>query len=186
LGSQLGENPVMKLPGSILFLCGQNVIRSPIAEQLARAVLPATVFIASAGVRPGERDPFVDSVLAERGLTLGKRQPQLLDDLEDAYFDLIVTLAPEAHHAALELTRSAAVDVEYWPTGTCSPGWRRGSWRGSAARVSRDKRCSQAPRDCIGSAQIRPSVEQKLLGRPFSVYKGIECRRKKSSNFRVS
>jgi protein-tyrosine-phosphatase len=116
LGAQLGENPVMKLPGSILFLCGQNVIRSPIAEQLARAVLPPTVFIASAGVRPGERDPFVDSVLAERGLTLGKRQPQLLDDLEDAYFDLIVTLAPEAHHAALELTRSAAVDVEYWPT----------------------------------------------------------------------
>ncbi len=106
----------MKLPGSILFLCGQNVIRSPMAEQLARAVLPPGVFIASAGVRPGERDPFVDSVLAERGMTLGKRQPQLLDDLEDAYFDLIVTLAPEAHHAALELTRSAAVDVEYWPT----------------------------------------------------------------------
>jgi protein-tyrosine-phosphatase len=116
LASQLGEDPVMKLPGSILFLCGQNVIRSPMAEQLARAVLPPGVFIASAGVRPGERDPFVDSVLAERGMTLGKRQPQLLDDLEDAYFDLIVTLAPEAHHAALELTRSAAVDVEYWPT----------------------------------------------------------------------
>jgi protein-tyrosine-phosphatase len=106
----------MNLPGSILFLCGQNVIRSPIAEQLARAMLPQSVFIASAGVRPGERDPFVDSVLAERGMTLGKRQPQLLDDLEDSYFDLIVTLAPEAHHAALELTRSASVEVEYWPT----------------------------------------------------------------------
>ncbi|RVA32997.1 protein-tyrosine-phosphatase, partial [Mesorhizobium sp. M7A.F.Ca.US.001.01.1.1] len=36
--------------------------------------------------------------------------------LEDDYFDLIVTLAPEAHHAALELTRSLAVEVEYWPT----------------------------------------------------------------------
>ncbi len=105
-----------KLPGSILFLCGQNVIRSPIAEQIARMHLPQSVFIASAGIRSGERDPFVDAVLGERGMTLGKRQPQLLDDLEDAYFDLIVTLAPEAHHAALELTRSAAVDVEYWPT----------------------------------------------------------------------
>ena len=39
-----------------------------------------------------------------------------LDELEDDYFDLIVTLAPEAHHAALELTRSMAVDVMYWPT----------------------------------------------------------------------
>ena len=39
-----------------------------------------------------------------------------LEELEDDYFDLIVTLAPEAHHAALELTRSMAVEVEYWPT----------------------------------------------------------------------
>ena len=31
-------------------------------------------------------------------------------------FDLIVTLSPEAHHGALELTRTLAVDVEYWPT----------------------------------------------------------------------
>ena len=71
------------------------------AELLARRVLPASTFVASAGVRAGERDPFVDVVLAE---------------LEDDYFDLIVTLAPEAHHRALEMTRSMAVDVEYWPT----------------------------------------------------------------------
>ncbi|MGO9805839.1 MAG: low molecular weight phosphatase family protein, partial [Rhodomicrobium sp.] len=35
---------------------------------------------------------------------------------EDTSFDLIVTLAPEAHHKALELTRTMAADVEYWPT----------------------------------------------------------------------
>lgn len=86
------------------------------AELLARQALPATIFVASAGVRAGERDPFVDAVLAEDGLSLGERHPRTLDDLEDDYFDLIVTLAPEAHHAALELTRSLAVDVEYWPT----------------------------------------------------------------------
>ncbi|MCA0032564.1 low molecular weight phosphatase family protein [Mesorhizobium sp. B263B2A] len=104
------------LPRSILFLCGMNAVRSPMAEQLARRMLPATVFVASAGVRAGERDPFVDAVLAEDGLTLGERHPRTLDELEDDYFDLIVTLAPEAHHAALELTRSLAVEVEYWPT----------------------------------------------------------------------
>lgn len=93
-----------------------NAIRSPMAEAIARSVLPRDVFIASAGVRVGQRDPFVDAVLAESGLSLGERQPRRLDDLEDAYFDLIVTLAPEAHHAALELTRTMAVDVEYWPT----------------------------------------------------------------------
>ena len=103
-------------PGSILFLCGMNAVRSPMAEALARTVLPRSVFLASAGVRDGERDPFVDAVLDEKGLSLGDRRPRRLDELDDAYFDLIVTLAPEAHHAALELTRAHAVEVEYWPT----------------------------------------------------------------------
>ena len=93
-----------------------NAIRSPMAETLARAMLPSGIFVESAGVRAGARDPFVDAVLAEKGLALGARAPQRLEDMEDAYFDLIVTLAPEAHHAALELTRSEAVEVEYWPT----------------------------------------------------------------------
>ena len=103
-------------PGSILFLCGMNAVRSPMAEALARTLLPRSVFLASAGVRDGERDPFVDAVLDEKGLSLGDRRPRRLDELDDAYFDLIVTLAPEAHHAALELTRAHAVEVEYWPT----------------------------------------------------------------------
>lgn len=96
-------------------MCGMNAVRSPIAEQLARRVLPPSTFVASAGVRPGERDPFVDMVLAEEGMSLEGRHPRTIDDLEDDYFDLIVTLSPEAHHAALELTRSMAVEVEYWP-----------------------------------------------------------------------
>lgn len=104
-----------RLPGAILFVCGMNAIRSPMAEAIARTILPAGTYLASAGVRPGERDPFVDAVLDEIGLTLGKRQPQTLDELEDDYFDMVVTLAPEAHHATLELTRSSAVEVVYWP-----------------------------------------------------------------------
>lgn len=105
-----------ELPASILFLCGLNAIRSPIAATLARQILPPGIFIASAGIRRGERDPFVDAVLDEQGLSLGEHKPQTLQDLSDSYFDLIITLAPEAHHAALELTRSAAIEVEYWPT----------------------------------------------------------------------
>ncbi|WP_454288224.1 arsenate-mycothiol transferase ArsC [Rhizobium arsenicireducens] len=104
-----------RLPGAILFVCGMNAIRSPMAEVIARTLLPAGTYLASAGVRAGERDPFVDAVLDEIGLSLGRRQPQTLDELEDDYFDMVVTLAPEAHHAALELTRSSAVEVVYWP-----------------------------------------------------------------------
>jgi protein-tyrosine-phosphatase len=114
------------LPRSLLFLCGMNAVRSPVAERLARAMLPASVFVTSAGVHVGEPDPFVDAVLAEEGLDTGERTPRTLDDLEDDYFDLIVTLSPEAHHVALELTRTLAVEVEYWPTAdpTATQGTR--------------------------------------------------------------
>ena len=105
-----------KAPGAILFMCGMNVIRSPMAEAIARSILPAKTYIASAGIRAGERDPFVDVVLEEIGLSLGRRQPRTLEELEDDYFDLIITLSPQAHHVALEFTRSNAVDVIYWPT----------------------------------------------------------------------
>jgi protein-tyrosine-phosphatase len=115
------ETPVQPLdfgpaPRAILFMCGMNSIRSPMAEAIARRILPEGTYIMSAGVRAGERNAFVDVVLEEIGLSLGRRQPQTLDELEDDFFDLIVTLSPEAHHAALELTRSQAVEVIYWPT----------------------------------------------------------------------
>ena len=93
-----------------------NAIRSPMAEKLSRRYLPATTFVASAGVRPGERDPFVDVVLDEVGLDLGRRQPLTFYELEDEYFDLVMSLAREAHHRALELTRSCAVETVFWPT----------------------------------------------------------------------
>ncbi|TIU65011.1 MAG: low molecular weight phosphatase family protein [Mesorhizobium sp.] len=72
-----------------------NAVRSPMAEALARRMLPSAIFVASAGVRAGERDPFVDAVLTEDTLSLGERQPRTMDELEDDYFDLIVTLAPD-------------------------------------------------------------------------------------------
>ena len=100
---------------SVLFVCGMNAIRSPMAEALARSLLPPTTYVVSAGIRGGERDPFVDVVLAEKGLGLGTRKPQGLEELADGYFDLIVTMAPEAHHTVLDSTGSQAVDVEFWP-----------------------------------------------------------------------
>ena len=55
----------------------------------------------------------------EIGLDLSRHRPTTFEELEEwegLNFDLIVTLSPEAHHKALELTRALAVDVEYWPT----------------------------------------------------------------------
>lgn len=105
-----------KRPGAILFMCGMNAIRSPMAEAIAKRLLPPDIYVRSAGVKAGEADPFVDVVLDEIGLSRPKHPPQTLDELEDDYFDIIVTLSPEAHHRALEVTRAQAIDVEYWQT----------------------------------------------------------------------
>src|SRR6266571_641047 len=77
-------------PLAVLFACGLNAVRSPIAA----------------------------AVFAEIGLDISRHKPvtfEELDEWEGLNFDLIVTLAPEAHHRALEVTRTSAVDVEYWP-----------------------------------------------------------------------
>jgi protein-tyrosine-phosphatase len=101
---------------SVLFVCGRNCVRSPIARALAENLYPGRFRTASAGIFPGERDPFVDVVLGEIGLGLGDHMPTALDALPDLDFDLLITLAPEAHHRALELTRTHPLKVEYWPT----------------------------------------------------------------------
>src|SRR5690606_29544677 len=54
--------------------------------------------------------------LAEIGLDSADHQPVTLEALGPLDFDLAVTLSPEAHHRALELTRDTDIAVEYWPT----------------------------------------------------------------------
>ncbi len=104
------------LPGALLFACTQNVIRSPMAAAIARHFYGNRVFIASCGVKPGEPDPFVAIVMDEIGMEMGKHRPQSFADLEDSSFDIVVSLSPEAHHRALEMTRTMAIEAEYWPT----------------------------------------------------------------------
>ncbi|WP_068006214.1 low molecular weight phosphatase family protein [Pseudovibrio axinellae] len=103
-------------PSSILFICRMNAVRSPMAEGLINLLYPKQVYTRSCGVFAGERDPFVDSVMDEVGMDITDHQPKTFEDLAEDGFDLMVTLAPEAHHMALELTRTQSVDVEYWPT----------------------------------------------------------------------
>ena len=73
-------------------------------------------FIRPVGVRSGEVDPFVGVVMDEIGIDITRHKPQSFEDLEDANFDLVVSLSPEAHHRALEMTRTMAIEAEYWPT----------------------------------------------------------------------
>jgi protein-tyrosine-phosphatase len=105
-----------ELPGAVLFACSQNAIRSPIAAALMRHLYGSKVRVVSVGLRAGDADPFAAAVMDEIGIDLSQHRPQEFDAIGDETFDLVVSLSPEAHHRALEFTRTMAVDAEYWPT----------------------------------------------------------------------
>lgn len=131
---------------SVLFVCAYNAIRSAMAEALARHYFGKSIYVQSAGVRVGEPDPFVAAVLDEIGIDASRHKPRTLADLEEwegLNFDLIVTLAPEAHHAALELTRTIAADVEYWPTPDATLAQGSREQRLEAYRAVRDNLSDQ-------------------------------------------
>ena len=105
--------------GAVLFACAWNAVRSPMAEAIARHYFGRSIYVQSAGARKGETDPFMVAVLDEIGIDARKHRPRTFEELEDwegLNFDLIITLSPEAHHKALDLTRTLAAEVEYWPT----------------------------------------------------------------------
>ena len=103
-------------PASVLFACNYNAVRSPMAEGIAKHLYGHGLFVDSVGVRRGDLDPFVIVVMEEIGIDVSGHRAKTFDDLEDDSFDLIISLTPQAQHAAVELTRHLAADVEYWAT----------------------------------------------------------------------
>jgi len=104
------------LPGSILFACTMNAVRSPMAEGLMKHYFGNRVFVDSVGVRPSEVDPFAVGVMDEIGIDISGHKPKLFDQLEDSSFDVVVSLSPEAQHSAVEMTRTMACELEFWHT----------------------------------------------------------------------
>jgi protein-tyrosine-phosphatase len=101
---------------AVLIACTMNAVRSPMAAAMLRHLAGRRLYVASAGVRAGELDPLAVEAMEEIGLEMAGYKPQRFEDLEDGSFDLVITLSPEAQHRAMELTRTAATRVEYWPT----------------------------------------------------------------------
>jgi len=104
------------LPGSVLFCCTLNALRSPMAEGMMKMLHGKQVFVDSVGIRAGELDPFAVVAMDEIGIDIGRHRPKTFDNLEDTSFDLIISMSPEAHHRALEMTRTMACEVEFWNT----------------------------------------------------------------------
>ena len=103
-------------PNAVLFACFQNAVRSPMAEAILKRLRGSVIYVDSCGVREGNLDPMAVTVLEEIGVNLNQHQPKTFDQMQDHFFDLIISLSPEAHHRAAEMTWTMACDIEYWPT----------------------------------------------------------------------
>ena len=105
-----------RLPGSVLFACNHNSIRSPMAAAMLQRLHGRRIFVDSVGLRALPIDPFVVAVMEEMGIDLARHRPKSFEELEDSSFDLVISLTPQAQHRAVELTRTMACEVEFWPS----------------------------------------------------------------------
>ena len=143
-----------ELPGAVLFACTFNSVRSPMAAAIMRHLFGRSVYVDSVGARVGMLDPLAVEVMDEIGIEIGKHKPKSFDEFEDTSFDLVITLSPEAHHKAMELTRTSAASVEYWPTMDAT-----------AVEGSRDQRLAayRAVRD-----ELERRIQARFDARPAS------------------
>lgn len=112
-------------PGSVLFACTLNSVRSPMAEAIARHHFGRHIYFDSVGVDPQPLDPMALTVMDEVGLCLRGHTARGFNSLMDTSFDMVVSFSEAAHAEARRVCRTAAVELEYWPMN--NPGITEGS-----------------------------------------------------------
>ncbi len=111
-----GPNRVCDTSSAVLFGCTRNALRSPMAEAILKHLHGHHIFVDSVGVRGAEIDAFAVAVMQEIGIDLSKHRPKTFDNLADSFFDVVISLSPEAQHRAVEMTRTMACEVVFWNT----------------------------------------------------------------------
>lgn len=102
---------------AILFACNMNAVRSPMAAGLVNHYFGDRIQAFSAGIRQADEiNSFSIACMAELGIDITQHRPRTFADLGEVKFDLVVSLTPQAHHQAVELTHTIPVEFEYWPT----------------------------------------------------------------------
>ncbi len=72
-----------RTPQAVLFACGFNSVRSPMAESLLQQMFPHALYVRSAGVKKGELDPFAVAVMKEFGQDISGHKPMTFEELDD-------------------------------------------------------------------------------------------------------
>ena len=94
----------------VLFVCQLNMVRSPMAEGLARL---HGIDAHSCGLTPGEPDELMMTVMREKGVEMDDHAPRALHDFADDSFDAVIAFSPDAR-AASEAVFGADADVRLW------------------------------------------------------------------------
>ncbi|MFA9230025.1 MAG: low molecular weight phosphatase family protein [Microgenomates group bacterium] len=108
-------------PQAVLFCCDHNAVRSPMAEAMMKKFYGQRAYVQSAGViNDMEVDGFSIAVCAELGVELSRHRSRSFEEMQTlgedlGQFDLIIALSPASQRAALELTKTSHLAVEYWP-----------------------------------------------------------------------
>lgn len=105
-----------ELPKSVLFVCNMNQIRSPMAEFLVKDIYGSSIYAQSAGIYIGDKDGFMQAVMAERGIDVSAHEPESLEQLEDSFVDLVITLTTQANDATVDFFKGQPVEIEFWDT----------------------------------------------------------------------
>ena len=99
---------------SVLFLCSENALRSPMAEGLLKRFYGDRLYVQSAGLRRGTLDPLAVAAMADLGIDISGHVPRRIADLDDESFDLVITLSPDAYAAARAFTSASAAEILNW------------------------------------------------------------------------
>tara|TARA_B110000438_G_C15464721_1_gene500477 strand:- start:277 stop:666 length:390 start_codon:yes stop_codon:yes gene_type:complete len=93
-----------------------NSVRSVMAEGILKKICGEKIYIDSVGKQAGDKNGYMIQVMAEIGIDLSNHRSKTFVSLDDTSFDMIISLSPEAQHAAVELTRWMSCELIYWPT----------------------------------------------------------------------
>ena len=104
------------MPKSVLFVCNMNQIRSPMAEFLTKDIFGDKIYAQSAGIYAGDEDGFMQSIMEERNIDATSHEPETLEQLEDSFVDLVITLTTQAHEGTVDFFKNQPVEIEYWET----------------------------------------------------------------------
>lgn len=106
---------ISPLPTSILFLCSQNAVRSPMAAGIMKKLFGQQLSIDSAGISTKDIDGYAVSVMNEIDIDISQHISLSIEAAYITSFDLVVCFSKSAKDFAEDICRTVATECEYWP-----------------------------------------------------------------------